>query len=113
MKKTNIRVNNLFVVEDKGKYYVSDIDILEDWNLLLKKELKKYITKDISDKLDTLMETHSLQSNRTRVYKGGNWKDRVYWMAPGSRRFLDEDQDQDNLGFRCAMHRVGSPTAWE
>jgi gliding motility-associated lipoprotein GldJ len=57
--------------------------------------------------------THSLQSNRTRVYKGGNWKDRVYWMAPGSRRFLDEDQDQDNLGFRCAMHRVGSPTAWQ
>ena len=57
--------------------------------------------------------THSLQSNRTRVYKGGNWKDRVYWMAPGTRRFLDEDQDQDNLGFRCAMHRVGKPTSWE
>ena len=57
--------------------------------------------------------THSLQSNRTRVYKGGNWKDRVYWMAPGTRRFLDEDQDQDNLGFRCAMHRVGKPTTWE
>ena len=56
---------------------------------------------------------HSLQSNRTRVYKGGNWKDRVYWMAPGTRRFLDEDQDQDNIGFRCAMHRVGKPTGWE
>lgn len=56
---------------------------------------------------------HSLQSNRTRVYKGGNWKDRTYWMAPGTRRFLDEDQDQDNIGFRCAMHRVGRPTAWE
>jgi gliding motility-associated lipoprotein GldJ len=56
---------------------------------------------------------HSLQSDRTRVYKGGNWKDRVYWMAPGTRRFLDEDQDQDNLGFRCAMHRVGKPTGWE
>lgn len=56
---------------------------------------------------------HSLQSNRTRVYKGGNWKDRVYWMAPGTRRFLDEDQDQDNIGFRCAMHRVGRPTSWE
>jgi len=63
MKKTNIRVNNFFIVEDKGKYYVSDIDVLEDWNLLSKKELKKYITKDISDKLDKLMETHSLQSN--------------------------------------------------
>ena len=63
MKKTNIRVNNFFIVEDKGKYYISDIDVLEDWNLLSKKELKKYITKDISDKLDKLMETHSLQSN--------------------------------------------------
>ena len=63
MKKTNIRVNNFFIVEDKGKYYVSDIDVLEDWNLLSKKELKKYTTKDISDKLDKLMETHSLQSN--------------------------------------------------
>ena len=57
--------------------------------------------------------THSLQSNKTRVYKGGNWKDRVFWMAPGTRRFLDEDQDMDNLGFRCAMHRVGKPTTWE
>tara|TARA_Y100000389_G_scaffold173843_1_gene183313 strand:+ start:254 stop:520 length:267 start_codon:yes stop_codon:yes gene_type:complete len=63
MKKTNIRVNNFFIVEDKGKYYTSDIDVLEDWNLLSKKELKKYITADISDKLDKLMETHSLQMN--------------------------------------------------
>lgn len=68
---------------------------------------------DKSNKLMYENSIHSLQSNRTRVYKGGNWKDRVYWMAPGSRRFLDEDQDQDNLGFRCAMHRVGKPTAWE
>lgn len=56
---------------------------------------------------------HSLISNKTRVYKGGNWKDRAYWMAPGSRRFLDENQDQDNIGFRCAMHRVGKPTSWD
>ena len=63
MKKTNIRVNNFFIVEDKGKYYISDIDILEDWNLLSKKELKKYITKDINNNLDKLMETHSLQTN--------------------------------------------------
>lgn len=66
-----------------------------------------------SNKLMYETKTHSLQSNHTRVYKGGNWKDRVYWMAPGSRRFLDEDQDQDNIGFRCAMHRVGKPTSWE
>ena len=66
-----------------------------------------------ANKLMYETKKHSLQSDRTRVYKGGNWKDRVYWMAPGTRRFLDEDQDQDNVGFRCAMHRVGKPTGWE
>jgi gliding motility-associated lipoprotein GldJ len=51
---------------------------------------------------------HSLLSNRTRVYKGGSWKDRTFWMGPGTRRFLNEDQSTDCIGFRCAMHRVGS-----
>lgn len=54
-------------------------------------------------------ELNSLVDNRARVYKGGGWKDRAYWMAPGSRRFLDQEQSRDDLGFRCAMHRVGSP----
>ena len=51
----------------------------------------------------------TLVSDRSRVYKGGSWKDRVYYMTPGSRRFLDENQRTDWLGFRCAMARVGSP----
>jgi len=51
----------------------------------------------------------SLVNDHVRVYKGGSWKDRAYWLAPGSRRFLEEDQAQSDLGFRCAMTRVGSP----
>ena len=50
----------------------------------------------------------SLVSDRTRVYKGGSWRDRAYWLSPGARRYLDEDQSRDDLGFRCAMVRVGS-----
>ncbi len=50
----------------------------------------------------------SLVSDRSRVYKGGGWNDRVYWMSPGTRRFLDERKARENLGFRCAMTRVGS-----
>jgi sulfatase modifying factor 1 len=50
----------------------------------------------------------SLINNRARVYKGGSWKDRAYWLSPGTRRFLDEDAAKDDLGFRCAMNRVGS-----
>lgn len=51
----------------------------------------------------------SMITNRARVYKGGSWKDRVYWMVPGTRRFLEEDQATEYIGFRCAMTRVGSP----
>jgi len=50
----------------------------------------------------------SLVSDRSRVFKGGSWRDRAYWMAPGTRRFLDEKMSRDDLGFRCAMDRLGS-----
>ena len=53
----------------------------------------------------------SMVNNRIHVYKGGGWKDRAYWMSPGTRRGLDQNQSQDDLGFRCAMHRVGSSTS--
>ncbi|MDX1652751.1 MAG: SUMF1/EgtB/PvdO family nonheme iron enzyme [Brumimicrobium sp.] len=52
----------------------------------------------------------TLISNKSRVYKGGSWRDRAYWMVGGNRRFLDEDKSTDYIGFRCAMDRVGSPT---
>ena len=50
----------------------------------------------------------TLISDKSRVYKGGSWADRTYWMSPGNRRFLDEDQTSDMIGFRCAMDRIGS-----
>ena len=49
----------------------------------------------------------TLIGNTTRVYKGGSWKDRAYWLSPGTRRYLEEDQSTDDIGFRCAMDRVG------
>lgn len=52
----------------------------------------------------------SLVNNWSRVYKGGSWRDRAYWMNPGSRRYLDEKLATAFIGFRCAMTRVGSPT---
>ena len=51
----------------------------------------------------------SMMNDKARVYKGGSWKDRAYFMNPGTRRFLDEKQATDYIGFRCAMDRVGSP----
>jgi gliding motility-associated lipoprotein GldJ len=51
----------------------------------------------------------TLISDKSRVVKGGSWDDRAYWLSPGTRRFLEEDQASATIGFRCAMDRVGSP----
>lgn len=52
---------------------------------------------------------NSMITDRVRVYKGGSWKDRAYWLNPGSRRYLDERESRSDLGFRCAMTRLGPP----
>lgn len=57
-------------------------------------------------------ERISLMNDEVRVYKGGSWKDRAYWLSPGERRFLLQTESRDDLGFRCAMTRVGTPTGF-
>ncbi|WP_116524132.1 gliding motility lipoprotein GldJ [Seonamhaeicola aphaedonensis] len=52
----------------------------------------------------------SLINDKVRVYKGGSWKDREYWLDPAQRRYYPEDMATDYIGFRCAMSRVGSKT---
>lgn len=50
----------------------------------------------------------SLINNAARVYKGGSWNDRAYWLSPGTRRYLDQEQSTATIGFRCVMDRLGS-----
>lgn len=50
----------------------------------------------------------SLINNEVRVYKGGSWRDRAYWLDPAQRRYLPQYMATDYIGFRCAMSRVGS-----
>lgn len=52
---------------------------------------------------------NTLINDNSRVFKGGSWRDKPYWLSPGSRRYLDQTSSRDDLGFRCAMIRVGSP----
>lgn len=52
-------------------------------------------------------KANSLISNKSRVYKGGSWKDKAYWLMPSTRRFMDQDQSTNDIGFRCAMTKVG------
>jgi gliding motility-associated lipoprotein GldJ len=60
--------------------------------------VRKY---DRSSKRTTLINDH------VRVYKGGSWRDRAYWLDPAQRRYFPQDMATDYIGFRCAMSRVG------
>ncbi|MFN7044993.1 MAG: gliding motility lipoprotein GldJ [Flavobacterium sp.] len=64
------------------------------------KLVKKYDSKN-NDKRTTLID------DNVRVYKGGSWRDRAYWLDPASRRFFPQDMATDYIGFRCAMSKVG------
>lgn len=50
----------------------------------------------------------SLINDEVRVFKGGAWNDRAYWLDPAQRRYLPQYMATDYIGFRCAMSRVGS-----
>ncbi len=51
----------------------------------------------------------TLISDKSRVVKGGSWNDMPYWLSPGTRRYMEEDQSSSTIGFRCAMTHYGSP----
>ena len=49
----------------------------------------------------------SLISNDSRVYKGGSWLDRSYYLDPAQRRYFPEYMTTNYIGFRCAMSYLG------
>ena len=46
-------------------------------------------------------------NDETRVYKGGSWNDRIYWLHPTTRRYKQQNESSSTIGFRCAMSIVG------
>lgn len=46
-------------------------------------------------------------TRNTRVYKGGSWRDRIYWLNPSTRRYMEQDTCSSTVGFRCAMSTLG------
>jgi gliding motility-associated lipoprotein GldJ len=68
-----------------------------------------------TDSLGKMVRQYDKSSKRTtlindevRVYKGGSWRDRAYWLDPAQRRYFPQDMATDYIGFRCAMSRVGA-----
>src|SRR5690606_41766171 len=73
---------------------------------------KHSVTRDSTGNLirqyDTSNYRTTLINDEVRVYKGGSWRDRAYWLDPAQRRYLPQYMATDDIGFRCAMSRVGS-----
>ncbi|MBE7688641.1 gliding motility lipoprotein GldJ [Tenacibaculum finnmarkense genomovar ulcerans] len=49
----------------------------------------------------------TLISDKSRVYKGGSWADREYWLDPAQRRYFPEYMATNFIGFRCATDKMG------
>lgn len=56
---------------------------------------------------DTQKRTSDI-SDETRVVKGGSWKDPIYWIDAGQRRYLHQAQATNWIGFRVAQEYSGS-----
>ncbi len=85
---------------------------VEDSTLITRENYKRSNVKNYYDGDSTSYVFYgygetTLISDKARVIKGGSWSDRLYWLSPGTRRYKDEDKSDRNLGFRCAMIRVG------
>ena len=64
MKKTNLRINNFFIFKKDEKYYLTDIDVLDDWKKMDNKKLNDFIKdNDTTDKLKELIKSYGINAN--------------------------------------------------
>ena len=109
---------NTFFQNSLGLYNISGnvnewvADIYRPMNNVDMDDINPYRGNNVLDGDDTNISSYetggnTLISNKSRVYKGGSWKDRPYWLNPGTRRYLDQDKSNSTIGFRCAISAFG------
>ena len=87
---------------------ISDSDVMNRSNYQ-KNNVINYLDADSSSGVTYGYGVTSLINDQSRVIKGGSWNDRAYWLSPGTRRFMQEDQAASTVGFRCAQTYLGPP----
>jgi gliding motility-associated lipoprotein GldJ len=102
--------------KESSKYFNSDDLASENKKGKSDKEMYNSPKHNVTtDSLGNMVRKYDKSNKRTtlindniRVYKGGSWRDRAYWLDPAQRRYFPQDMATDYIGFRCAMSRVGS-----
>ncbi|MGD9976453.1 MAG: gliding motility lipoprotein GldJ [Bacteroidales bacterium] len=97
-------------------YYINykDGDVASSLNYIEGETIKEKNSNAMYDQGKTDAKNNgmtTLINDHVRVYKGGSWRDRAYWLSPGTRRYLDETSSTNDIGFRCAMEAVGAQSA--
>lgn len=91
------------------KYIPEDDSVLANRRNYQRSYAVNYLDADSTSRVSYQYGVTTLISDKSRVVKGGSWLDLPYWLSPGSRRFLEEDQSGSTVGFRCAMTHYGAP----
>jgi gliding motility-associated lipoprotein GldJ len=99
---------------ESSRQYMKDKEDLEaDPNLRMYNAPVHQIYKDSTNlvkEFDKSNNRSTLINDQVRVIKGGSWRDRAYWLDPSQRRFYPQYLSRNDIGFRCAMSRVGNKT---
>ena len=89
-------------------------DVLDKWEGFKRREGKKHLLEGIPSGMPALMRAEKIQEKAARV--GFDWPS-VDGALDKFKEELDElaqaqnqEESRDDLGFRCAMIRVGSPS---
>ena len=61
MKKTNIRIDNYFLMKKKDQYFLSDIDDYEQWRET--ENLLDHKKKNVTSKLSELINKYNINYN--------------------------------------------------
>ncbi len=86
--------------------YIEDEEVADRRNFQ-RGQVHNYLDGDAQSGAVYEYGVHTLISDKSRVYKGGSWADRAFWLSPGTRRFMDENRSSRTIGFRSAMTRTG------
>ena len=100
----SIRRNN-YSVADNINYNDGDITSLRSYKKVGEGDVEDSMYDAPTGKSDE--STTNLIDDEARVFKGGSWLDRAYYLDPAQRRFLPQKMTNNFIGFRCAMSVLG------
>ena len=112
-KFTKYYKNSAGEYERDSSGYLKKVDIsdeeVKDRANYQRNDVINYLDGDSTSGVTYGYGVSTLVSDHSRVIKGGSWNDRPYWLSPGSRRFMEENQASSTVGFRCAQTYLGPP----